>query len=276
MKKIQSLTLIRLLGVLAFILMIAVNALANILPINGQNTGQISNLYPSLFTPAAVTFSVWGLIYLSLLLYTIYQTGLVGKKSQNYTRAVQETGGLFILTCLANTAWILCWHYNLMVQSVGVMLLLLATLILIYLRLRKSIGTGRTLGEKWLISIPFSFYLAWISVATIANITALLVSIKWEGWGLSPQVYTIAVIVVATLITIVVQRKYRDIAYSLVVIWALAGILIQHLGLYKMDYWGIIITLVLSMAILIIGTYQSAFQKKKANKRISHNRKKKH
>jgi len=266
MKKIQSLALIRLLSVLAFILMIAVNALANILPINGQNTGQISNLYPSLFTPAALTFSVWGLIYLFLLLYTIYQTGLVGKKSQNYTRAIRETGSLFILSCLANTAWILCWHYNLMVQSVGAMLLLLAALILIYLRLRRSIGAGRTLGEKWMISVPFSFYLAWISVATIANITALLVKIKWDGWGLSPQVYTIAVIVAATLITVVVQRKYRDIAYSLVVIWALAGILIQHMGLYKMAYWGIIITLVLSMAILLIGTYQSAASKKKASK----------
>ena len=276
MKKIQSLTLIRLLSVLAFILMIVVNALANSLPINGQNTGQVSNLYPSLFTPAALTFSVWGLIYLSLLFYTIYQTGLFGKKSQNYTRTIRETGSLFILSCLANTAWILCWHYNLMVQSVGVMLLLLATLILIYLRLRRAIGAGRTLGEKWMISIPFSFYLAWISVATIANITALLVKIRWDGWGMPPQGYTIIVIVVATLITVVVQRRYRDIAYSLVVIWALTGILIQHMGLYKMAYWGIIITLVLSMAILLIGIYQSAAIKKKANKRIRQAHKKRH
>jgi len=276
MNKPQPLLVIKVLSVLAFILMLTVNALANILPINGQNTGQISNLYPNLFTPAALTFSVWGVIYLFLLLYTVYQTGIFGKKSQNFQKTIRETGGLYILTCLANTAWILCWHYNLMIESVGVMLLLLITLIIIYLKLRKSIGSGKTLGEKWMISIPFSLYLAWISVATIANVTALLVKIKWDGWGIAPQIWTIAVIIVAIGITLIMQRQYRDIAYSLVVIWALTGILIQHMGFFKMAYWGIIITVVIGMAILLIGCYTSAFKKKKTVRKTSAKRKKRH
>lgn len=276
MNKPQPLLVIRILSILAFILMLTVNALANILPINGQNTGQVSNLYPNLFTPAALTFSIWGVIYLFLLLYTIYQTGLLGKKSQNFQKAIRETGGLYILTCLANTAWILCWHYNLMALSVGVMLILLVTLIIIYLKLRKSIGAGKTLGEKWMISVPFSLYLAWISVATIANITALLVKIKWDAFGIAPQIFTIAVIIVAITLTWLVQRRYRDIAYSLVVIWALTGILIQHMGFFKMTYWGIIITVVMGMAILLIGCYTSAFKKKKTEKKTSKKRKRRH
>ncbi len=276
MSKSQPLLVIRVLSILAFILMLTVNALASILPINGLNTGQISNLYPNLFTPAALTFSVWGVIYLFLLLYTIYQIGLIGKKSQNFEKVIRETGGLYILTCLTNTAWILCWQYKFMAASVGVMLILLATLIIICHKLRRSIGTGRTLGEKWMISVPFSLYLAWISVATIANITAFLVKIKWDGFGIAPQIWTIAVILVAITLTWLIQRRYRDIAYSLVVIWALTGILIQHMGFFKMAYWGVIITVVIGMAILLIGCYTSAFKKKKTVKKTSIKRKRRH
>lgn len=274
MNKTQALMLIKVLSVLAFILMIAVNALANILPINGQNTGQISNLYPNLFTPAALTFSVWGVIYLFLLFYTVYQTGIIGKKTPNFQKTIQEIGGLYILTCLANIAWILCWHYNLMIQSVGVMLVLLIALIVIFLKLKKNIGTGRTLGEKWLISIPFSLYLAWISVATIANITVFLVKIKWNGWGIDPQIWTIAVLIVAIGITLIIQSKYRDIAYSLVVLWALSGILIQHIGFFKMHYIWVIATLVIGMALLLAGIYRIAFKKKKIGRKTTVKRRK--
>lgn len=274
MNKNQSLTAVKILSILAFILMVTTNALANILPINGQNTGEISNRFPSLFTPAALTFSVWGLIYLFLLFYTVYQTGLIGKRTQSFQKAIRQIGLPYIISCIANAAWILCWHYNLMIPSLIVMVILLVTLIFIYLRIKSSIGVGKTLGEKWFISVPFSFYLAWISVATIANATAALVKMSWDGGGISPQIWTVAVIAVAIAITLIVQRKYHDYAYSLVVIWALIGILIQHMGTFNGQYIGIIAMVSIGMLILIADLFYSAFLvKKPKNGRKSKNKK---
>ena len=229
--------------------MITVNALANILPINGKTTGELSNSYPNLFVPAGLTFSIWGAIYMLLLLYTVYQTGLVWRLSEEEKNRTGRIGVLYILSCIANTAWIFFWHYQIVFISVIVMVLLLITLISIYLKSR--MGKDASFRAKLFISSPFSLYLGWITVATIANMTALLVDIKWNGWGIAPQTWT--AIVVAVFITVLFQTRFKDILYSAVVLWAFLGILIRHVGILKSQYPIVIFVVVIGMVIILAG-----------------------
>ncbi len=260
MARKANLLSIRILSVIAFILVMVVNSLANTLPINGRTTGEISDMYPNLFVPTGLTFSIWGVIYLFLLSYTFYQTGLFRRTSSTETEIVKRIGWLYVLSCIANISWILCWHYDFILLSVLVMLVLLVTLIIIYQRTRS--GKGSTFMEKLFISAPFSLYLGWITVATIANITALLVDIKWDGWGISPVIWTSIVILVAIGITLLIQKKFKDILFSLVVIWALIGILIRHIDLYESQYPFIIGVVCIGIIAVGVGVFLIVFGKK--------------
>lgn len=246
-----SLKAIRIGSVICFILMIVVNALANILPINGKTTGELSDAYPNLFVPIGLTFSIWGVIYLFLFLYTLFQTWIIWKLSNGEKNTIQSIGMLYILSCIANAAWILLWHYELVFISVIVMLVLLITLVSIYLKTRG--GKDTSFKEKLCVSSTFSLYLGWITVATIANITAWLVDIKWTGWGVSPQIWTAIVIVVAIIITVLFQIRFRDILYSAVVLWAFLGILIRHVTIFNSKYPVVIVTVGLGMVIIFVG-----------------------
>ncbi|MEM8568693.1 MAG: hypothetical protein AAGF85_19710, partial [Bacteroidota bacterium] len=148
------------------VIVIVVNAMANALPINGMNTGEISALYPNLFVPAGVTFSIWSVIYLGLLGFTLYPF-ITGKMLEN------RLASLFQLTCLLNVSWIFAWHYLLTELSLAIMLLFLLALIKIYRRLNITNNL-----YCWLVYVPMNIYFAWICVATIANVTALFV--KWN------------------------------------------------------------------------------------------------
>lgn len=218
------LTFINLAGWLG---MVVINALANILPINGINTGAVSAMYPNLFVPAGMTFSIWGLIYLLLLCYLIYHFIAIGRKKKSRRPFIQKISLLFLSSSILNIAWIFAWHHYKIHLSVIIMILLLLNLILIYRRL--EIGkTAVPAAERYLVHLPFSIYLGWISVATIANITALLVSVGWTGWGLAPQFWTIVMILAASLFAVLAGILRRDIYFGLVVVWALAGIMIRH------------------------------------------------
>src|SRR4030066_1943707 len=164
--------LLNLIGLLA---VIAVNAMATLLPLNNITTGELSDKYPNLFVPAGITFSIWGVIYLLLILFIIYQFIVAFRKSTEERGIFEKIGILFFLSCGFNIAWILAWHYELVWLSLIIMVLLLLSLIFIYIRL----GTGRT-GiknyEKVFVNIPFSIYLGWITILTIANVTAYLVN----------------------------------------------------------------------------------------------------
>ena len=215
----------RILVPLSFVFTLTLNGLANGLPINGLTTGAISDMFDVYFVPAAYVFSIWGLIYLALGAFTVYQA----LPQQMPNERLQRISGLFILSNLLNGAWILAWHYTQFALSVVIMLALLATLIGIYTRL----GIGQTAVSntaKLFSRLPFSIYLGWITVATIANITAFLDSINWSGWGISEITWTIIMLVVGTAVTAVVGLRRRDIAYMLVIVWAFAGIGIKHAG----------------------------------------------
>lgn len=203
----------------AFIATIAVNALANILPINGLNTGEVSALYPSLFTPVGLTFSIWSVIYFLLFGFII----LHWIKRDAYIFA--EVAQFFWLSCALNISWILTWHYLQTAMSVTIMLLLLLTLIQLFLKVRKV--SMNTAGEKIFVRLPFTLYFAWICVATIANISALLVAENWSGSFLSSTTWTVVMMTVASLLAIFITAKYRVPPFALVIAWALLGIFLR-------------------------------------------------
>lgn len=247
MKKSVSIGTLRILNWIGFIATVTVNALAVILPLNGQDTGKLSDSYPNLFVPAGLTFSIWGIIYLLLLLFSLYQTGLLGPKGQKSFPMVERLGTLFFFISLANVLWIFMWHYLQVTLSMLVMVILLGLLMAAYSRL---MNMPDSLREKWFVKIPISVYMGWISVATIANATALLVHIKWNGWGLSEPVWTILMIGIATLLTIYMLLAKKDIAFSLVTVWALWGIRIKHIDTFKSAHPDIILSAVIGMALI--------------------------
>jgi hypothetical protein len=210
---------------LLFAGVIAVNALANILPINGYNTGQISAFYPNAFVPAGFTFSIWGVIYLLLLSYSIGYTYYTLKQEQ-YPKAfafIERNNIYFLLTCVFNMSWIVAWHYLQIELSLVIMLLFLITLIQLFLK-SSTIVHELTTTQKFILQTPFIVYLGWISVATIANSTALLVAYQWNGFGMPPVYWSAAMILIAILLAVLMLKKFQAIAFALVVAWALWGI----------------------------------------------------
>lgn len=215
-----------LLSWLAWVFMITVNTLANFLPINGYNTGQISAFYPNYFVPAGFTFSIWGVIYLLLFSYNTTITIFLTRKKlavhpvQEYIRRVNP---FYWMSCLLNGLWILCWHYLQVGLSLLVMFLLLITLIRLFLSGKKGVRQF-SLWLQTLLIAPFTLYLGWISVATIANVTALLVKIKWLGGPLEPEIWSAVMITVAIVLALLMLLRFRIAGYPLTIAWALWGI----------------------------------------------------
>lgn len=206
-----------ILNLIATILVVAVNALANILPINGQTTGEISNKLEVLFTPAGYVFGIWVLIYFLLFIWSFVQFPASRRDLPVYKKATP----LYLLSSVLNISWILLWHYEFFFLTILVMIGLLLTLIALYLTLKKEDPSF------WEI-VPFSVYLGWISVATIANISYYIKSIGWDGFGLSDMAWTIIMLVVSAILAIAFLRKNADPIYPLVFIWALIGIGVKN------------------------------------------------
>ena len=202
---------------------ITVNILANAIPLNGLNTGEISDRFQVYFVPAGYVFAIWGLIYIGLIAYAIFQA----LPSQKENPRLQRTGYLVAASGAANITWLFFWHYQLFPLTIVAMLILLGLLIAIYLRL----GIGKTpasTAETWSVRIPFSVYLGWITVATIANITDLLYFWNWNGFGLPPEMWMLLILIAVIVISSLVSLTRRDLAYNLVIIWALVGITAKH------------------------------------------------
>lgn len=208
---------------LAVVATIAVNGLANALPLNGQTTGEISDRFQVYFVPAGYVFSIWGLIYLGLAAFTIYQA----LPAQRDNPRLSRVGYLFALSGGANIAWLFLWHYERFPLTLIAMISLLVLLILIYLRLK--IGRAAVpAAEKWFVHLPISIYLGWITVATIANVTSVLDYLSWSGWGISPETWTVIMLTIGTGIGLAVGFTRHDIAYMVVIVWAFAGIAVKH------------------------------------------------
>ncbi len=261
MNKDRSVFVLSVLNLLGFLGTVVVNALANILPINNITTGALSDLYPNLFVPAGLTFAIWGLIYVLLGIFAIYPLTPGARRDSQRTEFVQRIGPWFFVSCLANIGWIFAWHYQILPLSLAFMLILLGCLLAIYLRLKVG-KSDATKAERYFAHLPFSVYLGWITIATIANVTALLVDISWNAWGLSQQFWAVAVIIVGIAIALSVLFTRKDIFYSLVVDWAVLGILLKRLSDTTMTDQSVVIVTIAGLAVITVGVIAQLARKK--------------
>jgi hypothetical protein len=241
-------TFIKIFVGLAYIAMVVMNFLANGLPLNNRSTGQISDAYPNLFAPAGPAFAIWGLIYLLLGGYVLYQ---FINKDQKIEALLRKINPLFITTSIANICWIFAWHYDYIGLSVLIMCALLILLIMIADTLR--VEKFKPL-EKLFIWAPFSIYFGWITVASIANITVFLVNVGWNGFGVADFVWTSIILLVGALIGILRMNKDKNIAYGSVLVWAYSWILFKHLSVdgFGGQYMSIIFTVIICLAFFLL------------------------
>lgn len=226
--------MIKYLNLILFSGMLFMNYLANSLPLNNRTTGQLSDNYPNLFVPAGITFSIWGIIYLLLAGYCVLQFSARNKD------VTESLGWLFALSCVLNGLWIVAWHYERLPLSLLLMTGLLFTLLLINLKI-----TGLPFG---IIKAAFGVYLGWICIATIANVTALLVSQNYSGSGITEEVWAMIMIAVGALIVSMALMKLNNPFIGLAVVWAFAGIILKR----QADFRSIVIVSVIGL--LVVGT----------------------
>lgn len=248
----------------SFLVMVAVNTLANLLPLNGVQTGAVSDSYANLFAPAGYTFAVWGLIYLLLCAHVLYRLGLFHPKGTETPPALLRATCLpFLFSSLANAAWIFAWHYRLIPLTAVLMLVLLVCL----LRIDAVLGAADLSGREALfLRLPFSVYFGWITVATVANITVLLVSLGWNGFGLSEVFWTCAALAAGAGIGTAVLLRRGQPAYGLVLLWAYGGILAKHLSPagFGGQYPAVLAAVGICMAVLAAATVRAAVHQRRA------------
>lgn len=231
--------------IVATLLVITVNGLANALPINGQSTGEISDRFAILFVPAGYVFSIWGVIYLGLIAFAIYQA-LPAQRDNDLIRRISPA---YWIGSLANIAWIILWHYEFFPLTLLAMLTILATLIYIY-RGVSAPKSGSERYQNWFVRIPFGIYLGWISVAAIANVSQVLFSSGWNGWGISGEAWTVALIGIATILGLLMQWREKETAYVLVLIWAIVGIALKQSDVSSVAAAAWITAAVLAVAVI--------------------------
>ena len=233
--------LIKIANVIGFLVTILVNGAANALPLNGITTGELSDKYGNLFTPAGYVFAIWGVIYVLLAAFTYYQY------TANDDELHEKIGWLFVISSFFNSIWIFFWHYEYLLLSLFAMTGLLVSLILIYTRL--EIGLVEVAQKKrYMVHTTFSVYLGWITVAPIANVAALLVGIGWDGFNITAIYITTTMILIALILTLVYIYVRGDVAYAAVIVWALGGIVQKQMNTFLIPW-----VAGLSIAAIIVG-----------------------
>lgn len=232
------------LNLILFAGMIVMNYLANALPLNGKTTGQLSDSWPNLFVPAGITFSIWGVIYILLLIFCVIQF------TTSYQVAIGRIGWLFGLSCLFNGLWIVAWHYERLPLSLILMAGLLVCLIWINIFIR-DLPDG-------FIKAGFGVYLGWICIAAIANVTALLVTQGWQGLAVSEQSWTMIMIVIGAVIVSLTIWRVSNPYIGLAVVWAFAGIMIKR----QDDYRAIFLTAALAAVVVAVVVVLSFFRRR--------------
>ncbi|EOH99847.1 hypothetical protein UAW_01000 [Enterococcus haemoperoxidus ATCC BAA-382] len=235
-----------------YIVMIGTNAAAVLLPLNGMTTQEVSDTYPNLFAPAGLTFAIWSVIYLLLAGFVVYQWLKPGKDSvlinQQISKKLRMT---FIISSILNSIWLVAWQYLYIDLSVVIMLALLS--VLIYIN-RILANTPLTKKEYIFIRLPFSIYFGWITIATIANITAFLVDKNIAFLQNNQVLWTIVILVIGVMIISLTIIRNHDSAYGLATVWAYYGILNKHQAQdgWNNAYPSIVMTVMICLVILVI------------------------
>ena len=235
------------------------NYLSNTGIFNGKTIANVSNQYHNLFTPAGYAFSIWGIIYILLIGFVFYTGRSLFNPSKNEgDDFVEKIGWWFVVSCLANCTWIVTWLYGFTGLSVVVLLLSLISLLKILLEaLKYNSGTA----QKWFINIPFQIYTGWVSVALIAAVSAWLTKINWTGFGISEVIWTIILMIIATLIHLFMTWKKDAPIFAFVAVWALIAIAVAN----KEGSSEIYFTALIFAGLLFISSVIKIFSKKSVN-----------
>jgi hypothetical protein len=243
--------LLKWINLISFVIVVTMNTIVGATSlIGGKTTAQVSDAYPTLVTPAGYVFTIWSVIYILLGVFVIVQALSRGRAEVFRERI----GLLFTMSCVFNIVWLFLWQFELLLASVIVMFMFLATLILIYLRL----GIGKSavgFWEKIVFHLPFSVYLGWITIASIANVAVLLVSLNWNGFGISQETWAVVIIIIALLIASLVVLTRKDVAYGLVVIWALLGIAVKQSMYPTVVVAAQVSVIVIGVIIMVVALY---------------------
>ncbi len=222
----QNSKIINIVSAVSFLIALILNALANILPINNLETGVISDTYANYFAPIGLTFSIWAVIYTLLAIYVGWRLKhLRNSEETPMNRHLFKLDIAFAISSLANAGWILAWHYLQFPLSLVLMLILFAALVYINLAFRGDLG---------ITTIPFRIYFGWITVATVANVTTMIVADAnsfrwiWNGGEVSQQIMTTIILVITILIGLITTLRQKDVYYGAVIVWALFGIYLRH------------------------------------------------
>lgn len=245
---------------IALVSTLVINYLSNTGIFNGQTMSSISERYNNLFTPAGYAFSIWGLIYLGLLGFVIYY-GPFTKDSEEKNKIIYRTGSWFIISCIANSFWIVCWLNDYLLASVLLMILLFISLLKI---ITLNFDTIKSLDfrKKVFFSFPFSIYAGWVSVALIANIAAYLQKIEWNTFGISHTAWTVIMITIALIVHLFMIWKKNMNAFAVVAVWALSAIAVAN---NNINYVVFLYSILTSIVVLVNILYTSLVKKKIVN-----------
>jgi benzodiazapine receptor len=237
-------------NLLAFVVTLIVNGLANTLILGGRTTGSVSDLYPTLITPAGYVFAIWGIIYTLLMFFVVYQV-LPKQREKSF---LTQVSFLFILSCILNVIWIFLWQYDYITLTVVPMFALLATLIAIYIRLK--VGKSKvSLKEKAFVHLPFSVYFGWITVATAADVAAALYASGWVRWSPADAIWGIVAMVAVLIVTLAIVAARKDYAYGLVAVWALVGIAVKQSAVPEIALTAEVGAFIASITIIGVAVY---------------------
>ena len=258
---------LQVLNFLFFVIMVTMNGLAIGLPLNGKTTKELSDKYPNLFVPAGITFSIWSVIYLMLLIFCIYQIRSLFSKSPepHLAMILNAIGYLFVLNATFNALWIIAWHYEILPLSILLMSGILATLVQINKNLR-PVQPYLSGGLKVVMKAAFGLYFGWICIAAIANATALLVAYGIMPTSLSGQSWACIMILVGSSIGFISTINVRNGFVGLAIIWALIGIIIarnQDIIYYKYIVYSAGFGILMMISAMLMGSTIQMFTRKK-------------
>lgn len=245
----------RILMIISLVLVLVVNGLANILPINGLTTGEVSDQFPILFVPAGYVFSIWGLIYLALIIFAVYILTPKGLENPE----MDGIAGWFIAANVFNASWIFLWHYMQFTLTLIPIFGLLISLLAIYLKLKIGIQK-RNWREIIFVTAPFSIYTGWATVAVVANVSQALYNLGWRGEPLTPPLWTVIMLAVATLLGVLMIFLRKEVIYPLVLTWAFIGIWVKHGDVPLVAVTALIAAILL--AVLALGRWISVVVKR--------------
>ncbi|WP_310550594.1 TspO/MBR family protein [Paenibacillus glufosinatiresistens] len=209
-------------NLLFYLGVLTVNILSVALPLGGRTTGEISDRYYTLVTPAGYAFSIWSVIYLLLGGFVLYAF----RPAEGRPSPAERIGGWFIASCAFNMTWLLLWHALKIELAWIAIVLLLVSLIVIYNKTR--VIEYPTAGERWLVKLPFSIYLGWLCVATIVNTAVVLEKNGWSGWGQPDSFWAAAVLTAGALLAAYIAWTRSDAVLPLVFVWAYIAIGLEH------------------------------------------------